>query len=312
MRVLFVCSGNSGHVSPFVSEQAEAVGRLGNEIEIFPIKGRGPLGYLRNVPRISQKIKQFKPDLIHAHYGLSGLAATLQSFRPVIITFHGSDAHIAYVRPFSRIAASLSSANIFVQTNVRNRIRPGQGGEIIPCGINFDAFFPMDKNAARLKLGLSTHRHSILFSSRFENKVKNHALAAASIAKSGLDVDLIELKGKTREEVKLLLNACDAMLLTSFSEGSPQIIKEAMACNCPIVTTDVGDIKWLIGDTDGCFLTSFDPTDVAYKIKLALQFSGAVGRTDARERIIQLGLDSETIAQRVVEVYRNVLAQLQS
>lgn len=307
MKVLVVCSGNSGHVSPFVKEQAEAIAKIGNEVAIFPIKGKGPLGYLRNIPLIMEKIKQFSPDLVHAHYGLSGLAATLQRFRPVAVTFHGSDAHVPYVRALSTVAAWLSSSNIFVHSGVMDRIPSGKVGQVIPCGINLEAFFPTDKATARLKLGLSVQRRYVLFSSRFDNDVKNYPLAAASIKESGLHAELVELKGKNREEVNLLLNACDATLLTSFSEGSPQIIKEAMACNCPIVSTDVGDVKWLTDSVEGCFLTSFDPADVADKIRRALTYSNDRGKTRGRERIIELGLDSETVAKRVIQVYEAVL-----
>jgi glycosyltransferase involved in cell wall biosynthesis len=309
MRVLFVCSGNSGHISPFVTEQAGAIARLGNEVAIFPIKGKGAFGYLRNVPLIREKIKQFSPDLVHAHYGLSGLAATLQSFRPVVITFHGSDGHDAHVRAFSRMAARLASSNIFVENAVKRKIRPADEGEVIPCGTKLDVFIPIEKKAARLKLGLSLQRRYILFSSGFDIKEKNYALATASIERSGPDARLVELKAKTREEVNLLLNACDAMLLTSFSEGSPQIIKEAMACNCPIVSTDVGDVKWVIGDTKGCYITSYGHQDVADKLRKALEFSERVGRTQGRERIIELGLDSETIAGKILEVYQAALTK---
>ena len=78
------------------------------------------------------------------------------------------------------------------------------------------------------------------------------------------------------------------MILTSFSEGSPQIIKESMACNCPIVSTDVGDVRDVIGETEGCYICSYDPKDVADKIKLALTYSEEKGRTNGRKRIIEL------------------------
>ena len=103
------------------------------------------------------------------------------------------------------------------------------------------------------------------------------------------------------------MNASDCVLLTSFSEGSPQFIKEAMACNCPIVTTNIGDVNWVLGNTDGCYLTSFKPEDVAEKIILAIEFRETHGHTRGRERIIELGLDSETIAGKIISVYNEVL-----
>ena len=115
-------------------------------------------------------------------------------------------------------------------------------------------------------------------------------------------IDIKEIKNRSREEVNLLMNGAELLLLTSFSEGSPNVIKEAMACNCPIVATDVGDIADVIKNTPGCYLTSFDPADVAEKIKQALAFGK---RTNGRKKIRHL--DNKIIAEKIVEVYKKVL-----
>ena len=82
-----------------------------------------------------------------------------------------------------------------------------------------------------------------------------------------------------------------------------------MACNRPVVATDVGDIRWLFGNEPGHFITSFDPEDVAEKIKLALEFSEKYGRTNGRQRVIDLGLDSQTVAKKIINLYKEVLEQ---
>ena len=94
------------------------------------------------------------------------------------------------------------------------------------------------------------------------------------------------------------------MVLTSFHEGSPNVIKEAMACNCPIVATNVGDVEFIIGDTKGCYISDFDANDVAEKIKLALEFGK---KTEGRNRIIEFGLDSRSVARKIIRVYKQVL-----
>ena len=109
------------------------------------------------------------------------------------------------------------------------------------------------------------------------------------------------------ELITYYMNAADVLLLTSLWEGSPNVIKEAMACNCPIVSTDVGDVRWVFGETEGCYLTSFDPEDVADKIKLALVFAEEKNRTNGRKRIIEFGLDTETIANKIIDVYKKVV-----
>jgi len=104
-------------------------------------------------------------------------------------------------------------------------------------------------------------------------------------------------------------NVADILVMPSYKEGSPNIIKEAMACNCPIVSTDVGDVKEVIGDTKGCYVTSFDPDDVAEKIKLTLEFAEKEGRTRGRERIIKLGLDLDSVAEKIIELYKGMIKQ---
>jgi len=120
-------------------------------------------------------------------------------------------------------------------------------------------------------------------------------------------VELIILNGINHVEIPKYLNSADVLLVTSLWEGSPNIIKEAMACNCPIVSTNVGDVEWVIGNTEGCYLTTFNPQDVAKKIKLALQYAKEKGRTRGRDRIIELGLESEIVARKLINVYEGVL-----
>lgn len=299
MKILVVCSGNSGFISPFIQEQVDALVSLGIDIVIFQVKGRGTLGYLKNLSSLKKKIKDFSPDILHAHYGLSGLLACMQRNVPVVITFHGSDAYLPKVRLLSNLAARLSAYNIFVSENIKNRIVFHKNNSIIPCGINFDIFFSMDKNIARNDLGLDSEKKYILFSGRFDNKVKNFPLAKEAVNLVDNEIELIELKNKTRAQVNLLLNACDLLLLTSYSEGSPQIIKEAMACNCPIVATDVGDIREIIQNVEGTFLSSFSPVDISNKIIMAISFGK---KTNGREKI--KNYDNKIIAEKILAIYR--------
>ncbi len=102
----------------------------------------------------------------------------------------------------------------------------------------------------------------------------------------------------------IYLNATDVLLLTSKWEGSPNVIKEAMACNCPIVSTNVGDVKWLLDGVEGCFITTNDPRDVADKINKALNFKS---KTKGRDKLFRLGFDSEHIAKKIIKVYEELI-----
>lgn len=308
MKVLIISSGNSGNISTFVQEQGSALQKKGIEVDYFPIIGKNYSGYLGNLARIKTKISSFNPDLIHAHFGLSALLANLQRRVPVISTFHGSDIWVYRKnRFFSQIAHLLSTHTIIVDPGMSEYLIFSKRISNIPCGVEDAIFFPVDKHSAIEKMNLSSDKVNILFASKFDYFEKNHKLAIQALHILGEGYNLIELNNYSRPQVNLLLNGCDIILMTSISEGSPQIIKEAMACNCPIVSTDVGDVKKVFGNTKGCFITSFNPADVAEKIKAAVEFRKKTGHTQGRERIIELGLDSESVAGKVIEVYKKVL-----
>jgi len=209
---------------------------------------------------------------------------------------------------FSYFAIFASAQNILVSRSQYDKLLIKRNLNIIACGVDTSVFRPIDKQKALSNNNLDPEKKYILFASSFSNRIKNYSLAEVSLKILSLkNIEILELKGKDRAYVSCLLNGSELLLLTSFSEGSPQIIKEAMACNCPIVSTDVGDVSQVIGNTEGCYITNFDPADVAQKIQLALDFSSTRGRTKGRERIFELGLDAETVANRIIDVYKMVV-----
>ena len=148
----------------------------------------------------------------------------------------------------------------------------------------------------------------ILFASDPERTEKNFKLAEKAVVLLETDnVEMIPLVNIEQDRMKFYYSAADLLLLTSIYEGSPNVIKEAMACNCPIVSTDVGDVRSVIKGTDGCYLSSYDEHEMARLIAYTLKFASDGKRTSGRERIIKLGLDSESIAKKIEEVYRKVI-----
>ena len=308
MRVLVVANHNSGDFSPFVVEQAESLHEVGVEIEFYGIVGKDLMGYLGNVIGLKKKICAFNPDLVHAHYGLSGLCANLQRKVPVITTYHGSDIHIGgWVLRLSKIAMRLSAYNIFVSRKIFELSGYKKNNACVQsCGLNFDVIREIPKAQARKELGLDINERMGLFSGSFDKYIKNYPLAKAAIDKMK-GVRLIELKGYSRHEVNLLMNACDFQLTTSFRESGPLVVKEAMACGTPVVSVDVGDVKEIFGGTEGCYIAERNPDDIAAKIQQALSFEG---KTTGRQRIIDLGLDNKLVAKRLISIYQEVLREL--
>jgi len=303
MKILIVCSSNSGSIAPFILEQGEALMGVGVMVEYYTIRGKGIAGYLGNYKKLLAKINGFNPDIVHAHYGLSGLLANLQRKVPVVTTYHGSDINKAWIFRFSRLCMILSAHNIFVSSKNLTTSGLTRNQSLIPCGVDINLFSPVDKVLARKDMGLDNAFTYILFAGAFQNKVKNAALAQASVA--GIPkVTLLELKDYSREQVALLMNAVDVALMTSFTEGSPQFVKEAMACNCPVVSVPVGDVSEVLTGVEGCYISTYEPADVAEKIRLVLETGK---RIEGRERIIYLKLDSDSVARRILEVYNSVV-----
>ena len=310
MKVLIVCSYNKRRIAPFILEQTRSLEKEQIEIDYHKIIGRGFLGYIKNYFSLLVKIKSYEPDIIHAHYGLSGLLANLQRKIPVVTTFHGSDVNSSKAYKYSWLASKLSASTIFVNEFMAKNLR-NKRCHIIPCAVETNLFKVMEKNHAREALCFQNDDIIILFSSAFSNSIKNFPLAEKACKllerATGKKIKIVELKNYSRNEVNLLLNACDCALLTSFSEGSPQFIKEAMACNCPAVTTDVGDIACLFGEESGYYLSSFEPEDVSAKLKMALEYSEKNGRTRGLDKIFKMGLDSGTIAKRIINIYKSIV-----
>jgi len=319
MKVLFVCSGNSKNfdVVPFIKEQGESLKRQGIHVDYYPIIGKGYIGYLKGGLNLRRYLKRNRYDLIHAHFTLSGCAAIIGAGKiPVVLSLMGSDAYGEYVgvnkvQLKSRFSTLLTW---FVQPFVKAIISKSQNIEkyvylkrksyIIPNGINKEKFKPSTENAFVKK-----EKKQVLFLGSKTNIRKNYPLAHAAIMRLGMpDVELINPFPVAHDEIPTYLNSVDVLVVPSLMEGSPNVIKEAMACNCPIVSTDMGDVRWVFGETKGCYLASFEPANFAEKISLALKFSKEVRRPNGSERIKELGLDSETIATRISEIYKIVLS----
>jgi glycosyltransferase involved in cell wall biosynthesis len=316
MRVLMVASGNDQpvyKVSPFVYEQTLALREKGIEVEIFPIIGKGVLGYLKAAFELNKLLKKKKFDIIHGHYLMAALVTILQFKVPVVTSFIGCDINVPKYRLLSKLTVfKRAKSVIFVSENLQRISGYNKKSHVVQYGLDLNKFYPVDKQEARKHLKWSENEIYVFFNSRFDRVEKNAQLAFAAIEilkKQGIQCKLIEFRNIKTEDLNFYYNASDLFLLTSIREGSPQSVKEALACNCPVVCTDVGDVKWVIGNTEGCYVTSFSIDDVTDKIIKAMEYSAKNGRTKGRERILELGLDVENIANKILEIYRKVLKE---
>ncbi len=312
-RILVVAHSVDGRFVSFVSEQARSLAQAGCIVDTYGVVGKGAWGYLGNLRALKRKIREFKPDIVHAHYGLTGLLCTLQRKVPVVTTYHGSDIHSGgWVLKLSKLCIRRSAFNIFVSKWLYEKvINLPPNSTILPCGVDMETFIQIPRSEAlRLLNGsgivMDEGRHYVVFAGAFANDVKNPALAKEAVAllAQKYAVELVELKGYTREQVNWLLNAADCLLMTSHREGSPMVVKEAMAAGCPVVSVDVGDVSLRLGGIKGCHIAEKNPSAIAAAVESTIK-SGA--RTDGRERIMIEGCDTGSIAKELLRVYKIVL-----
>jgi teichuronic acid biosynthesis glycosyltransferase TuaC len=182
-----------------------------------------------------------------------------------------------------------------------------ENATVIPCGIDFEIFKPMDKRWAREQLGLAADKKLVLFVGDYPKQLKRFDIVEGSVAhlkSRGVDAELVVAYKQVYERVPLYMNACDVLVLASDREGSPQVVKEAMACNLPVVSVDVGDVPDVLAGVRNCFVSPRDPASVAGKLALILE---RCERSDGREKTRRYELGS--IARRVIAVYEEVLGK---
>ena len=305
MKVLIVCSHRyyapyTDYVAPFIYEQIQGLKQLGCEFRICFVQGGGTKSYIQAWRCMMHDIADYQPDIIHAHYGLCCLIANLQRKVPVVSTFHGSDINEPNVRVLSKIAIKLSQKNIFVSKKLMDIAGKPTNAEVIPCGVDIKRFYPMDKQTCREALGMTHDKIYILFSKEFADYVKNYPLAKAAVEGLNKDAELLEFYGYNRDQVPMLYSAVDCGLLTSFTEGSPQFVKEAIACGCPVVSTDVGDVAEVIEGVKNSFISTYEVENVVSKLQQAISI-GHLNETKLDAKYIDVN-----IVQSIYKIYTDI------
>jgi teichuronic acid biosynthesis glycosyltransferase TuaC len=290
----------------FVYEQVRALRSLGVDMDVLFINGRASRwNYLSGIKRLWRQTRAVRYDLIHAHYVFSGLIARTQHRLPIVQSFHGAGEMVGYQGRLCKWLAPWVDQAIV--TSPAHKAQLGYAGaEIIPCGVDLDLFVPQPRTDARAKLGWPQEGKVVLWlgDPRPEKRLDVVRASYDNLRQRHSDVTLQVVSKVPHQTVPLYMNAADVLILCSDTEGSPVVIKEAMACNLPIVSTAVGDVPAVIQGVEGCHLAEQTVEDLADKLELALARDR---RTEGRQAIQHLQTQGE--ARTILALYERVLAR---
>ena len=321
LRVLVVTSEwptvKNPEWAPYIVEEVDHLRQNGITVKVYPFRGnKNPLNFIKNWVKLRREIDFSQYDLIHAQFGQSALIV-IPSPISLVVTFRGSDLHgwinqsgtYTYAGKLlghiSSFVAGHADQVILVSEHLANYIPASVRYNVISGGIDLDLFQPSPKDAARQELKLPLHKRLVLFAASPDNPIKRYDLAqrACQLLESESDLELVVLSGVPHKKVPLYMNACDALLLTSKHEGSPTVVKEALACNLAVVSVDVGEVKKQIDNVAGCRLCSDDsPQTIAADLGQVLEDLQPV---QGRQAVAHLSWENTT--HKIIEVYREAI-----
>ena len=317
MKILFVLSGNNplkAATSEYLAEplvkhavrQGDMLNNEGIDVDYYYITGRGFRGYLKNIIPLRKKILSGGFDIVHAHYSLTAIAASLAGSKRMVVSLMGSDVlGNSLILPVLRLLGRYRWKLVIVKTEEMKSRIGGRNVTVLPNGVDTELFRPLDRDEARRHLGLPSKR-IILFAADPARPEKNFNLASESVRRMNRDdVMLLPLGNVNHRQMPYYYNAAGVLLLTSLWEGSVNSVKEAMACNLPVVSCDVGDVRSNTGGLQGYHITSYDPEEIAVKLTEVLDHEVEL---NGRERIFELKLDAKSVTMRLTELYKMVLA----
>lgn len=301
----------------FVHTQVKALVAAGVDVDVLVLDGRRrKLIYPKGIVQLRRWIAARNPDIVHAHYSFVGAVARTQRRVPIVLTCHGSDI-LGWTDVDGKVplkARVLAAGGrrlgqmvdaVIVQSDEMAACIHRPDVHVIPHEVDLDTFHMTDRMEARAELGLDADRHYALFAAAPGNSVKNFPLAekAVRLAQDELpDLELIVVHREPQPRLALYMSACDVLAFPSWQEGSPNIVKQAMACNLPIVATDVGDVRAMIGGTDGCHIVRHEVEPFAHALAAEAWLQR---RTSGREAVRHLAI--ELVAERLIRLYEDVL-----
>lgn len=310
MKVLFVSSGRQGDANPIIRNQGESLRKSGVELEYYVVSGRGWKSYIKSIKPLRKKVSDGQYDVIHAHYSWTAYMASLATIGmrvSMVVSLMGNDILDHWWYPgLARIVAKIKPWKAVIVKSQEMKERVGMAyAHVIPNGVNMERFKEESKVKSQEILGWDTSKTHVLFPARQEDTRKNWPLAEAAVKRlaKSREIELHAFNNTPNEETPIWYNAADVVVLPSFYEGSANAVKEAMACNAPLVTTDMGDCRERIEGVAGCYVAkTYEVEEFAELLDKALKH----GKTKGRERLLADGIADYQIAEKLITIYKQV------
>ena len=308
----------------FIRSQVQSLPSVGVEnVGFYEIEGwRGKWRYLQAMWQLPRAIAAAKPDLVHIHYGLSVLSAALVRGRPLVVSYCGNDVlgepdsagrlsrSSVFMSRWCIAAGRRADAVIVKSEEMRVPLAGFTQVEVIPNGVDLSLFRPRDRAASRAELGCPQDVPILLFPANPEEPRKNWPCAKACaelLRAQGVEVRLEWIYRKPQQLIATAMSAADVLLNPSFHEGSPNVVKEAMACGLPIVSADCGDVRSRLAGCAPGAVVERTPEAFAAAVRDVL---AANSRSNGPEMIAPLALDA--VARRVRTVYETAIRRRHS
>lgn len=316
MRILHITTNYPTSEYPifgiFVKEQVESLRKAGLKCDVFYCdgQGKGLIKYIGYIPFLIRKIITGKYDILHCHHTLSAIILSmtfLLPFKKVVLSYQNDPD-----REWGRIVFHFMHffcKRIIIKNN--SPYLKYSRTIYLPNGCNEELFRPLNKEECRKELGWDVNKKYIIYmdsnkGERTQKRLDRFDEAVGILReKYGYDIEMVAMRNVKREIVPIYLNATDLHMISSDFEGSPNSVKECMCCNTPVVSTNVGNVKEMIGDIEGTFVVEeFSASALADACDKVLK---CTTQFDGRDAFLAKGYSMANVAEQLKTLYESII-----
>ncbi len=297
----------------FVKEQIESLQKKGIDCDVFYCdgEGKGLKKYLTYVPKLWWRLLTHHYDIVHCHHALSAIILSMTGwplFTKCVLSYQNDPVNEWGDKMYRFFNITF---NKFIIKNNSPYLRYKKF-VYLPNGCNEDFFVPMDMSVCKQKLDWDLNRIYIMYmdsnkGNRTQKRIDRFEETLKLLNdKYGYDnIEPVIMRSVPREQIPTYMNACHLHLMSSDFEGSPNSVKECMCCNTPVVSTDVGNVKEMIGDIPGSYvIDDFSAETLAQAVDLVLK---ADKPFKGREMFLAKGYGMSVVADKLINVYKEIL-----